>query len=248
MIIFYVKNSYWPLILRFIIYNFIVSILYSINKDFISLFLLFNILMLRTNLYLWRKDLSRERSYLGSMPLALIQSIKLGFALFIIREVIFFLAFFWSYFHFMLICPSELVFWPPIMLRSPSFKTLSLFNTVLLLSRGFTLTNSHQFFLLNNEKIFKICNGITITFSVIFLAAQNTEYFLISFVFTDTVFMAGFYITTFFHGVHVLIGRVFILFSSQKTKSNFLELAAWYWHFVDVVWLLLFLFFYWWVS
>jgi len=223
------------------------SFVFSINKNFYSLYLIFNFLSLILVVYLWTKDMSRERVFVGSMSLVISCCVKMAFTLFIVREVLFFLSFFWAYFHFILVSPRDLILWPPFILSPPSFKTLALLNTGLLLSRGFTLTNAHQFLLLNNKKIFKSCNKITLRLSVMFLFSQNVEYKLIGLLFTDRVFSSIFYITTLFHGIHVLVGRIFIAISTQEWKFRFFEIAAWYWHFVDIVWLFLFLFFYWWV-
>ena len=142
--------------------------------------------------------------------------------------------------------------WPPVNLEFFDFLGVPLINTLILLSSGLTITISH-FYLINGEK--KKSNLwliLTITLGIIFSLFQLIEYKNSFFSIRDGRFGSSFFVLTGFHGIHVLIGSIFLIttiirssFLRSATK-NFVrfELSSWYWHFVDVVWIFLYCFLY----
>ena len=145
-------------------------------KILLAYFLLFFII----NLYGWFKRLRRESNYLGSINCFIVNNIKIGFILFLGSEVIFFFRFFWGYFHFIFITPSDIGFtgWPPFPLRPVDYKRLALINTIFLLSRGYCLTNSHLFFNISLKK-FLVNLYLTLSLGLAFILTQILEYFIL---------------------------------------------------------------------
>jgi cytochrome c oxidase subunit 3 len=133
---------------------------------------------------------------------------------------------------------------------------IPLLNTVLLLSSGATVTWAHHSILNGKKKSSIIALIFTVILAVAFTALQGYEYVSAPFTISDSVYGASFYMATGFHGFHVFIGTCFLsvclgrLFLDHFTKQHHFgfEAAAWYWHFVDVVWLFLFISIYWWGS
>lgn len=201
----------------------------------------------------WWRDMIKESTPKNHTP-EVQTTLRTGFALFIASEVMFFVAFFWSYFHssFFLTEVSGHV-WPPkgITLIDP-FK-LPYFNTLLLLLSGTTITWAHHALLEGDRKSFMRGLGCTIALGLCFSLIQGFEYFHAPFKFKDGIYPSNFYMATGFHGAHVLIGTIFLivcLFRARQgdyTAEHHIgfESAAWYWHFVDVVWLFLFVCIYW---
>lgn len=185
---------------------------------------------------------------------ALIQtSLKLGIIFFILREIFFFISFFWSYFHFIFMQRGELgIEWPSKGLRAVNYLRVPLLNSLLLLSSGISLTVSHHFLLIE-KKEFKILLFITILLGILFSYCQYWEYKILDFLWSDSSYGSIFFIGTGFHGFHVIIGSIILfvvywrsVLSQIFTDSIIFELGAWYWHFVDVIWIILFTEFYWW--
>ena len=127
-------------------------------------------------------------------------------------------------------------------------------NTTILLSSGATITWAHIALMENNWLEAHLSLVVTVTLGAYFTALQGIEYILAPFTLADGVYGRTFYVATGFHGLHVLIGTTFIgvmlyrnLFFHFRRGHHFgFEASAWYWHFVDVVWLFLFLCIYWW--
>lgn len=191
----------------------------------------------------------------GQHRFSTLDNLKLGIVLFIIREVWFFFGFFWRYFHYSLTPNIEVgnVFPPFYCFRFNPF-SVPLLNTIVLLSSGITVTFSHHNIINNLERETSLL--FTVVLGVYFTILQGFEYITSSFTICDSVFGSIFFIATGFHGLHVLIGRRFLLFCLirilQLRFRSFdhlsYEFAIWYWHFVDVVWLFLFRFIYYWGS
>jgi len=175
--------------------------------------------------------------------------------LFILSEVIFFFSFFWAYFDSALLPRVEMgLQWPPMGIVTLNIYDIPLLNTIILLSRGLTITWRHEA-LMNNDftnAIYRL--SITILYGWWFLYCQYYEYFEASFDIRSGIYGRVFFITTGFHGLHVFLGRIilfyclFVLINYYYLYDNFIsfELRAWYWHFVDVVWLFLYIFMYTW--
>jgi len=180
-----------------------------------------------------------------------------GFMLFIVSEIMLFFAIFWAFFHSSL-APTVSIYcmWPPIGIDPIYPWGLPFFNTVLLVSSGVTLTVSHRailskFFTLTSQALI-----VTLILGISFTAVQGFEYVQAPFSINDGVFGSVFFFSTGFHGLHVFIGS--IMLSVSLLRNGLRQLLAtqhigftagiWYWHFVDVVWIFLFLMIYWWGS
>lgn len=204
--------------------------------------------------YQWWRDVVRESTYQGKHTIKVIEGIKIGIILFIFSEIIFFRAFFWTYFHRRL-APTITIglSWPPSGIKVFNPIEVPLLNTLILLTSGVTITWAHHNILNKNLEI-KKSFIITILLGLVFTLLQGIEYWISSFSITDSVFGAIFFSTTGIHGIHVIIGTIFIIFCTIRIiKNHFtnnhhvgIEIIIWYWHFVDVVWLFLYISFYWW--
>ncbi len=175
--------------------------------------------------------------------------------LFIVSEAMFFFAFFWSYFYFSF-NPGFAIgcVWPPLFLVTINPFGLPLLNTLLLVTSGATLTWSHHSIVFGDKEQASIALLLTIFLGIIFTGFQLFEYQSAPFSISDSVYGSIFYLTTGFHGFHVLVGTIFLivcfyrLFFDHFTREQHFgfEAAAWYWHFVDVIWILLYFIFYLW--
>lgn len=205
---------------------------------------------------MWWKDVIYESNTPNTHTPAVQTGLRLGMSLFILSEVFFFVAFFWAYFHAALM-PTEATggVWPPKGIQTLDPFHLPYFNTLLLLLSGTTLTWSHHALLNNDKKSTVLGLGLTIGLGLLFTTIQIIEYSIATFGFKDGIYPSTFYLATGFHGAHVLIGTIFLIvcwFRARKegefTPDHHVgfESAAWYWHFVDVVWLFLFVCIYWW--
>ncbi len=191
--------------------------------------------------------------------------LRYGMIMFIASEVMFFVAWFWAFFDASLfsgeaIQASRVAFtggvWPPKGIEVLDPLHLPLYNTIILLLSGTTVTWAHHALLHGDRK--GLINGLilTVVLGVIFSTVQAYEYAHAPFAFKDSIYGATFFMATGFHGFHVLIGTIFLavcLFRAlaghfTPTQHFGFEAAAWYWHFVDVVWLFLFACIYVWAS
>ena len=248
-------NSYWPIFIGVFLLNLFLTFLNYVN--FINKYLLnISIISVLLTLYLWYKDIFRESHYLGAYNIYIQNCFKLGMLFFILREFIFFFSFFWSYFHFMFMCQGEFSFnWPPLIVDKVNYLRLPLFNTLLLLIRGLTLTIAHRTSLSNTT--FKTRNYLVLTvlLGLIFTFCQIWEFYMLTYLISSSCYGSIFFIGTGFHGRHVILGTFILSITYIISKKNmlfnnnvFFEMGAWYWHFVDVIWLFLFREFYWWIN
>lgn len=205
----------------------------------------------------WWRDVISEGTYLGNHTLAVQQGLIMGVTLFIVSEALFFLAIFWAYFHSAVSPTIELGgHWPPMGIEAIDPFELPLLNTVILLSSGFTVTYAHHSKIKGDRK--GTLNGIVITviLALIFTFCQGVEYTVSSFTISDGIYGSCFYFGTGFHGIHVMIGTAFIAvglwrvlaYHSTDNHHLGLESSILYWHFVDVVWIFLFISIYYWGS
>ena len=182
---------------------------------------------------------------------------RYGMALFIASEVMFFVAFFWAYFNAAL-DPTEAMgnVWPPKSIQTLNAWDLPYFNTLILLLSGTTVTWAHDAISKGNIKEMMRMTAITILLGLIFLGVQAYEYSHATFAFSGGIYPSTFYMATGFHGFHVFVGVCFLAVAWFRAKAGHFkkgdhfgfDAAAWYWHFVDVVWLFLFMAIYWWGS
>jgi len=131
---------------------------------------------------------------------------------------------------------------------------LPFLNTLILLTSGITVTWAHHALREGNRKHFLQGLLLTIFLGICFTCVQAFEYSHAAFGFQDGIYSSTFYLATGFHGFHVLVGTIFLLVCYFRGRAGHFkpehhfgfEAAAWYWHFVDVVWLFLFISIYWW--
>ncbi|MEJ0072048.1 MAG: cytochrome c oxidase subunit 3 [Pseudomonadota bacterium] len=205
----------------------------------------------------WWRDVIREAVHEGHHNPIVQIGLRYGMALFIASEVMFFAAFFWAYFSAALF-PTEAIghVWPPKSITTFDPFHLPFLNTLILLLSGTTVTWAHHALLHGDRK--GLIQGLlcTVVLGLSFTCVQAYEYSHAAFGFKDGIYPSTFFMATGFHGFHVIIGTTFLLvclFRAMKghftpTHHVGFEAAAWYWHFVDVVWLFLFICIYWWGS
>nr|AMP43747.1 cytochrome c oxidase subunit III [Leptogaster longicauda] len=220
----------------------------------ISLFLMGSLITLLT-MYQWWRDISREGTFQGLHTFKVTIGLRWGMILFIISEVFFFVSFFWAFFHSSLSPNIELgSTWPPLGITPFNPFQIPLLNTAILLASGVTVTWSHHSLMEGNHS--QTTQGLffTVLLGIYFTILQAYEYIEAPFTIADAIYGTTFFVATGFHGIHVLIGTTFLLVCLIRHLNNHFskihhfgfEAAAWYWHFVDIVWLFLFISIYWW--
>nr|YP_010570396.1 cytochrome c oxidase subunit III [Ophiophthalmus serratus]UZG65884.1 cytochrome c oxidase subunit 3 [Ophiophthalmus serratus] len=249
-----VENSPWPMVSSIAILTTIYGLI-SIFQNHNSWIILVGLLLMINVFIIWWRDVIREATFLGLHTNYVTNGIKIGFILFIISEIMFFLSFFWAFFHSSLAPVPEIgVVWPPSSVVPINPWGIPLLNTAILLSSGGSLTWSHHSLCQNNTDNATNALLITILLGIWFTLLQGYEYWETSFTIADNVYGNTFFVTTGFHGLHVIIGTTFLTICILRIISGHLsnthhigyECAIWYWHFVDVVWILLFICLYWW--
>lgn len=244
----------WPLIGSlniFINFSGIIKWFYTNSRRLLLLGLLISLIIT----FQWWRDIIRERTFQGHHTTKVVLGLRWGIILFIISEVFFFISFFWRFFHNSLSPRIELgINWPPKRIFAFNPLEIPLLNTIILLTSGLTVTWAHHALIENNLKQATYGLIATVILGVYFTILQYYEYLQAPFSISDSVYGSSFFIATGFHGLHVLIGSSFlivclsrlIILHFSKTHHFGFEAAAWYWHFVDVVWLFLYLSIYWW--
>lgn len=205
--------------------------------------------------FAWWRDVVKEGEHEGHHTPVVQLGLRYGMIMFIASEVMFFVAWFWAYFNAGLF-PTEVSggVWPPEGIMTFNPWHIPLLNTVILLLSGTTVTWAHHALQHGDRKGLVQGLLLTVILGAAFTAVQIYEYSHAAFGFTDGIYPSTFYMATGFHGAHVFIGTVFLLVCLiRASKGHFtpthhfgFEAAAWYWHFVDVVWLFLFFAVYWW--
>nr|QZZ24850.1 cytochrome c oxidase subunit 3 [Thitarodes shambalaensis]QZZ24863.1 cytochrome c oxidase subunit 3 [Thitarodes sp.] len=208
-------------------------------------------------MYQWWRDVCRESTFQGKHTILVSKGLQWGMILFIISEVLFFLSFFWAFFHSSLSPNIEIgMIWPPLSIISFNPFQIPLLNTIILLTSGITVTWAHHALMENNFTQSTQGLFFTIILGIYFTILQMYEYYEASFTIADSIYGSTFFMATGFHGLHVIIGTIFLMICLLRHINNHFsknhhfgfEAAAWYWHFVDVVWLFLYISLYWWGS
>jgi len=214
------------------------------------------ILIIILTIIVWWRDVIREATFQGYHTSVVVRGLKIGIILFIVSEICFFFAFFWAFFHSSLNPDSPVLggVWPPLGINCLDPWGVPFLNTVVLLSSGVTVTWAHHALVagLRDETLTALF--VTIGLGIYFTFLQLGEYIETSFTIADSVYGATFFVATGFHGLHVIIGTIFLIvayiriykYHFSTTHHVGFESAIWYWHFVDVVWLFLFASIYWW--
>jgi cytochrome c oxidase subunit III len=212
----------------------------------------------------WWGDVIKE-SHQGDHTRVVQLHHRYGMIMFIASEVMFFVAWFWAYFDASIYSNEAIQYarveklggtWPPQGIEVFNPWHLPLLNTLILLTSGTTVTWAHHALLNNDREGLKMGLWATVILGALFTVVQVYEYGHAAFGFSGHIYGATFFMATGFHGFHVLIGTIFLLvcliraYKGHFTPKQHLgfEFAAWYWHFVDVVWLFLFAAIYLWGS
>lgn len=248
-----VEPSVWPILTALALLVTVIGVVLKLHANF-PLMWVFGLLGIAFCAGFWWKDIVSEKKYHTT---TVVRGLRLGMVFFIVSEVCFFAAFFWAFFHSSLFPQEATGFqWPPKGIEVLNPFDLPYLNTLILLLSGSLLTWSHQDLIDgklsgSSQKMF-----FTIILGLMFTCLQGYEYHHVHFAMKDGIYPSIFFITTGFHGVHVVIGTIFLLVIlmrmrwgqiSSKDHMGY-EAAAWYWHFVDAVWLFLFVFIYIWGS
>lgn len=233
------------------------AVMYFHQYKFGLFILFFGLVFVLAVMGFWWRDVVREATFRGLHTIKVTRGLRIGMALFILSEVMFFFSFFWAFFHSSLAPSIEIGgVWPPYGLAILNPFGVPLLNTLILLTSGATVTFTH-YTIITQDRIGGIYGFIaTIALALIFTSFQIFEYIEAPFNLSDGIYASTFFVATGFHGLHVIVGTIFLIVCFIRfVKFHFtprhhlgFEAAAWYWHFVDVVWLFLFLFVYIWGS
>nr|AFU50207.1 cytochrome c oxidase subunit III [Imatidium capense] len=249
-----VDYSPWPILASFnalMIFMGMIKWFHFFNNKLLMIGLITMIFIM----YQWWRDIVRESTLQGNHTLMVSLGMRWGMILFIVSEIFFFISFFWSFLHSSLSPSIELgMKWPPLGIIPFNPLEIPLLNTIILLSSGLTVTWAHHSLMENN--FYQSLNSLilTVLLGLYFTILQAYEYSEAPFSISDSVYGASFFMATGFHGLHVIIGTLFLTICLLRHSLNHFsmihhfgfEAAAWYWHFVDVVWLFLYLLMYWW--
>ena len=259
-----VDGSPWPIMMAISIGTLAMSIVAYLHgyeeSGISSLMVLVTCIAIAT---LWWRDVIRE-AFGGYHSTIVQRSLLISFILFLLSEIMLFGSFFWAY-GYASLCPSiELgSVWPPVGITPLFADGIPLLGSILLLSSGFVCTIAHHaiqggdsstIISPRSRSLAINCLIGTIFLGILFVALQAFEYQCSTFTISDSVFGSVFYATTGLHALHVIIGLIFLTvclfrliadhFSSEHHVG--LEFAIFYWHLVDVVWLIVFIGYYCW--
>jgi cytochrome c oxidase subunit 3 len=219
-------------------------------------------------MFMWWRDVVKE-SHKGDHTAVVSLHLRYGMLLFIASEVMFFVAWFWAFFDASLFTGEAMQasrveatggVWPPTGVSVFDPWHLPLVNTLILLTSGTTVTWAHHSLLNNDRQGLKWGLAATVVLGLLFTCVQAYEYAHAAFAFNryngGNIYGSTFFMATGFHGFHVIIGTLFLIVCLFRALSGHFrpekhfgfEAAAWYWHFVDVVWLFLFACIYVWGS
>jgi cytochrome c oxidase subunit III len=267
-----VHPSPWPIVGSISVFFLAVGLIAWMHKMFAIAPLVFGagVIGVLYTMMSWWRDVVKEAEHEGYHTRVVQISHRYGMILFIASEVMFFVAWFWAYFDVALfpadphqIARGDLIGhqWPPApSVDGVKFRgtfdpwTLPLLNTLILLTSGTTVTWAHHALLHGDRKSVKQGLWLTIALGALFTCVQAFEYAHAAFTYSGHIYGATFFMATGFHGAHVLIGTIFLIvclirvYAGHFSPTQHLgfEFAAWYWHFVDVVWLFLFVCIYVW--
>jgi cytochrome c oxidase subunit 3 len=251
-----VTPSPWPLITAIFVLTLVISMVLFFRGHFFGFtFIYYGLYYMLSSCNYWWRDVIRESTYEGNHTSKVELGLRMGMVLFIVSEVMFFFGFFWAFFHSSISPTLDIgSIWPPKGILVFDMEYLPVLNTLILISSGVSVTWCHHAIVFGNYFESFVSLLLTISLALLFTWFQYIEYLHSDFTISDSIFGSTFFLSTGFHGCHVFIGTVFLAVSlvrlaeAHYTSEHHLglEAAIWYWHFVDVVWLVLFLFIYWW--
>ena len=235
-----VEPSPWPLLTANAVLSMLVSaVLYFNGIQYGSELLVLGLLSVIFAFSLWFRDVTTEGTYLGDHTLIVQKGLTMGVSLFIVTEAFFFVSIFWAYFHSSLAPTVELGSqWPPAGIEALNPFAVPLLNTILLLSSGATVTYAHHALIYGNRGATILGVVLTVILAVVFTGLQGFEYANAGFTIGDGVYGTCFYFATGFHGIHVIIGTVFIAVGAYRIYAYHLttdhhigfEASILYWH------------------
>lgn len=249
---FLLNQSPWPFVISLNSFNLIITLFFffKYGDSFSFIFSLFLILIFS---FIWWIGFRAEFNLEGKNTNVLENGVKIRIILFISSEIFFFFSFFWSYFHFLLSPSIELgLNWPPVLVESFDFMGVPLINTLILMRSGLTVTLRHYYLIEGKKNFVNIWLFTTVRLGFLFSYFQLMEYKRSFFSIRDGSFGCSFFILTGFHGIHVIIGSIYLLtvlirslFLNRSLRNSLsFEISSWYWHFVDVIWIFLYCFLY----
>jgi len=259
-----VEPSPWPLIGAFS-GGFLATGMIVFMHTPINWMLYLGIFLVFFTMFGWWRQVVREATHEGHHTPIVQIGLRYGMLLFILSEVMFFVAFFWAYFNVAFFPDTPTQFerteflggvWPPSGVQTFDPFDLPFLNTMILLLSGCTVTWAHHALRQGDRQGLLQGLGLTVILGLLFTSLQAYEYSHAAFGFREGIYSTTFYMLTGFHGFHVMVGTVFLAVCWLRAywghfKPNHhvgFEMAAWYWHFVDVVWLFLFVAIYWYGS
>jgi cytochrome c oxidase subunit 3 len=261
-----VHPSPWPMTMAFSLLTLVTGAVFFLRNNYYGHFILIaGVLMVLLTMGLWWQDVIREGRNDHAHTEIVRRGLSIGMLLFILSEVMFFFAFFWSFFKASLdpvgilegVWVVKNGVWPPIDITPLDAWNIPFLNTLILLLSGTTVTWAHYALLENKQKDMVTALGITVFLGLSFSSLQVYEYYHATFKFHDGIYPSNFYMATGFHGFHVIVGTIFLFVCFLRARAGHFakgnghlgfEFAAWYWHFVDVIWIFLFAFVYVWGS
>lgn len=251
-----VDPSPWPMFASFsALFMVCGGVMYMHSYEHGGLVLSMGFTMVLYSMAVWWRDVIREATFQGAHTKQVQTGLRYGMLLFIVSEIMFFVAFFWGFFHSSLSPTIEIgAVWPPQGIQVLNPWEIPFLNTVILLTSGASVTWAHHAILAGYRKQAIIALAVTVALAAVFTGFQAYEYFEAPFDISDGIYGSTFFMATGFHGFHVIIGTIFltvclvrlIRFHFTKQHHFGFEAAAWYWHMVDVVWLFLFVSIYYW--
>jgi cytochrome c oxidase subunit III len=254
---YFVHPSHYPIMAAFSAMFVLMGIIFAAHfGNYILLAL--GVLSALATMFVWFRTVVRESLIPGAHSLLDLISVRYGMTLFICSEVMFFVAFFWAFFNFAIfpenVAGSTHAVWPPEGVRTFDPFSLPFLNTLILLLSGTTITWAHHALIENDRRSLAIGLTATIILGISFTCCQAIEYSHAPFKLSGGIFPSVFFLATGFHGFHVIVGTIFLIVCWVRVQAGQFtprrhfgfEAAAWYWHFVDVVWLFLFVCVYLW--
>ena len=250
-----VDLSMTPLVASICAGNTMVSIIMCFNNKFLSTELFFiNLTLLLVTVCWWCQEIVNEGSFRGLHTKIVQKNLLDGFNLLVLSEVLIFVTLFYSYFYVSLTPSVEFGgYWPPKGIEVIDYLGWPIFNTALLFVSSLTITIAMKE-LANSRTNAILYIVITLLLCLVFTYFQYVEYMESGFTIQDSVYGASFYTLTGFHGIHVIMGTVLLLvnfirlLNSHFTETHWVGLccSSVYLHFLDYVWLILYVVLYIW--